>query len=363
LLPKAKLEKEVVVIIGGTQGLGLGGVIAVAKTGAIVVFTARDVEKAKRVQCAAVAMSNNKRIYYVECDNASMESVKRAAAELVERFDRISAVICNAAIANSSAKDVDTTSEGLNRIYANNYVGHYLMVRLLAERLTENKRGGRVIFVTGAMNSYVGAPDLQNLSFQSDSTSTKDASKSAKTRGLKSRPYGASKISCFCLAAELPRRFPNISTAILSPGVVRTNYHSSDPFYIRVAKGTTVYTHTVDQVGAVYAWLALGSIPEPGTEVPKAWPVKDHDIMTTRESESSDVNRESYSSDQRASEASYVSPLGCRFWSPDRELQFTGGIDSLTFGRPGLAQGVEVVDREYQSELWNASANLVGLEL
>jgi hypothetical protein len=48
----------------------------------------------------------------------------------------------------------------------------------------------------------------------------------------------------------------------------------------------------------------------------------------------------------------------CRFWTPDKEIHFAGGIDNLAFGP---LQEVKL-DRTYQSDLWMASAAIVGLD-
>ena len=68
----------------------------------------------------------------VQCDLADLDSVRRAGFELVDRYDAIDVLISNAGV-NDTASSL--TAEGFDHMMASNYLGPFLLTRLVLDRV------------------------------------------------------------------------------------------------------------------------------------------------------------------------------------------------------------------------------------
>ena len=287
-----------VVVVGGTSGLGLAAVSALVSAGANVLVVARDRARGEAALTGLGAPGS--RVELVDGDVSSLASMRAAATEITRRAGSVHALLCNAAVPDWRASSRGRTDEDLNRIFATNYVGHYLLSRLLVPTLEASL--GRVVFIAGPQRFYRGAPPLDDLRY-----SRPGAEKSA---------YAGAKIACFCLASEMARRHPRILTAVIDPGLVATEFQKDSPLPLRILLALGLFRNEPEAVGDLYAWLALSEEP------------------------------------RRALDEQGTNVL---FVGPRRDLPLAEGRDLLRFGR-------ERLDREYQSRLWDESAKVVGLQ-
>lgn len=236
-----------VVVIGGTSGLGRAAVTALARAGAGIYLIARDRARGEAV-LAEIGELGATRARLVIADVSSMASVRAAATEILEQPGAVDAVLCNAAIPDWRASSRGRTDEGLDRIFATNYLGHYLFVRLLLPRLVA--ASGRVVLIAGPPRFYRGAPALDDLRFARP--------------GAERRAYPAAKIAGFCLTTELARRYPGVFTAIIDPGLVATELHRDSPLPLRILLALGLFRNEAEDVGDLYAWLALSDAARAG---------------------------------------------------------------------------------------------------
>lgn len=88
-------------VTGGTAGLGLETVRALAKTGAHVFFTARNTSKAEKVVQSIAEEGKTEptlkdaRVSWVNIDNTSLASVKAGAEDFLRRSNGLNVLICN----------------------------------------------------------------------------------------------------------------------------------------------------------------------------------------------------------------------------------------------------------------------------
>ena len=90
------MEGKVVLITGGTGGLGFETAKCLLLTGARIFITARSAEKG---QAAVEALSSDGKcaaVDFVVMDLASLKSVRSAAAEFKKKSDRLDILITNA---------------------------------------------------------------------------------------------------------------------------------------------------------------------------------------------------------------------------------------------------------------------------
>jgi len=286
-----------VVVVGGTRGIGLAAVAALTNAGANVLLVARD--RAGAEAALATLGGPSHRAQIVDGDVSSLASIRGAAAAITARVGRVDALLCNAAVPDWRASSRGRTDEGHDRIFTTNYLGHYLMTRLLLAPLTEAR--GRVILIAGPQRFYRGAPRLDDLDYARPSSDR--------------TAYAGAKIACFCLASELARRHPRLLTAVIDPGLVATDFQKDAPLPLRLLLALGLFRNAPEAVGDLYAWLALDDEPRRAL-------------------------------DQRGENVRFESPRGAR---------------ALANGRDLLVFGQERLDARYQARLWDESARLVGL--
>lgn len=96
------LADKTILLTGGSSGIGVEEVRALAATGAKVVFTSRDLAKGHGVRDDILAHWKEQgvqpRIEVIQCDLQSLTSVKRAAEEFKKDNDKLNVLVNNAGV-------------------------------------------------------------------------------------------------------------------------------------------------------------------------------------------------------------------------------------------------------------------------
>ena len=153
-LPPDCLRGKVVVLTGGTSGLGESAVESLARLGAHVTMVARNPSKADAACERLRALTANPAIDYVVADTGDLRAVRRVADELGARHPRgVDVLIHNA---GSLDDRYAASADGIEQTLASHVVGPYLLTtRLLPALRAAAKRGpARVLWVSsGGMYS------------------------------------------------------------------------------------------------------------------------------------------------------------------------------------------------------------------
>jgi dehydrogenase/reductase SDR family member 12 len=151
-LPPNCMAGKVVVISGGTSGLGEVASEALLKLGATVTMLARNPEKAEKV-CARMRTklgTTEGALEYVCAEMGDLSSVKEAALALLTKHPRIDVLIHNAGALDASYSQ---SRDGIEQTVASHVVGPFLLTQLLLPALADAK-DARVLFVSsGGMYS------------------------------------------------------------------------------------------------------------------------------------------------------------------------------------------------------------------
>jgi dehydrogenase/reductase SDR family protein 12 len=140
------LQGRVVVITGGTSGLGLQAARALAQLGATIEIIARDADKAASTCAALTLATGNPHVHFVHADLADLAAVRRAATQLLQRHAAIDVLIHNA----GALDDVHHLSpDGIEFTVASQVVGPFLLTGLLLPALRA-KTPSRVLWVVQA---------------------------------------------------------------------------------------------------------------------------------------------------------------------------------------------------------------------
>jgi NAD(P)-dependent dehydrogenase (short-subunit alcohol dehydrogenase family) len=201
------MQGKVVVITGGTSGIGEVAARRLAGMGARIVLIARDKTRGEtaltrlRGDNASVAHS----AHYGDLSRIS--EMKRLAAEIAAAEPRIDVLINNAGALFGSRQ---TTPDGLECTFAVNHMAYFVLTLGLRERLFASP-GARV--VNTASNAHRGA--------------TLDFDDLQATKGFKGvQVYGRSKLCNILFTRELSRRWSGkgVTVNCLHPGFVATRF-------------------------------------------------------------------------------------------------------------------------------------------
>ncbi len=153
------LKEKVIVITGGTSGLGKEAAKELAKTNATLVILARNMELASQVKEEIIKYSDNAKIEFIQSDLASLKSVKEAAEKIVSKYPKIDVLINNAGL--FSSKRV-LTEDGYESTFGVDYLAHFYLVLLLIEELKAGAPS-RIINVSSNIHLFFGLKinDLQ----------------------------------------------------------------------------------------------------------------------------------------------------------------------------------------------------------
>lgn len=126
------------IVTGANAGIGYECALQLADRGLTVILACRNQKRGEHARAKIVDATNNPRVHLLSLDTASMSSVRAFAADVVSRFERLDVLINNAGNFDLSQKAPKRTSEGFETIWATNYLGPWLLTRLLLPLLQQS---------------------------------------------------------------------------------------------------------------------------------------------------------------------------------------------------------------------------------
>ena len=131
---QARLDGKTVIITGANTGIGLETAVDLAKRNARVILACRSVERGETAAVEVRKRSGKDNVVFVQQDLASLDSVRKFAAKILEEEPRIDILINNAGVVNSTYRE---SADGYESTFAVNHLGHFLLTNLLLDRLKE----------------------------------------------------------------------------------------------------------------------------------------------------------------------------------------------------------------------------------
>lgn len=242
------MRGKVVVISGGTSGIGEVAAEALAAMGARIVLIARDGARAEATLGRLRAKGPDAAHRVHLADLSLMTETRRVAAEIAAAEPRLDVLINNAGAMFGTRR---VTPEGLELTFATNHMSYFLLTHGLRERLLAGAPS-RVI------NTASSAHRRATLDFD-------DLQSSRDYRGFK--VYGRSKLCNILYTRELARRTAGTGVTANSfhPGFVATRFAdaSGGPFSWVVRASKKVFAISVEKGAETMIYLA--SSPEVAT--------------------------------------------------------------------------------------------------
>jgi NAD(P)-dependent dehydrogenase (short-subunit alcohol dehydrogenase family) len=193
-------NKQTIMIAGATGNIGGGAAVALAKRGAHIVLLGRGREKLEARADAIRAALAKARIEHQDTgiatlvvDFTAMASVRRAAAEAIDRFPKIHGLVLSAGVLIQNGPNL--LPNGHEVMFATNVMGPFLFTLLLLERLEQSD--GLVLHVVNPSYQEIDWEDLESIRNHKTETA-----------------YERTKTMHRVIAAELARRYAGRTSSV-----------------------------------------------------------------------------------------------------------------------------------------------------
>ncbi len=199
------LKNKIVLITGATSGIGKETSRGLAKLGATIVFTTRDNIKGEKTKKELITSTQNKNINMLKCDLASFESIKNCCKEFKSKYDRLHVLINNAGVWDFKRR---LSKDGIENIFATNYLAPFLMTNLLLDILKKSNPS-RIINITSGM--HYGTINFDDIEFKQNFSGAK--------------AYRQSKLGVILFTRFLAKKLEGtgVTVNVVHPGMNKTD--------------------------------------------------------------------------------------------------------------------------------------------
>ena len=186
--------------------------------GAHLVIVSRDNTRGEAAKDDIVSRSKNESVDLMTADLSALSSVRNLVTEFSAKYQRLGVLINDAAVYKRTRT---VTAEGFETMFATNYLGPFLLTRLLIPCLEEAKPS-RVINVTAPSTTRPNLDDLQ-----------------CERKFGALNAFGASKAADLLFTYALARRLANrgVTVNAYHPGLVKTSLMREAPAPVRAITG------------------------------------------------------------------------------------------------------------------------------
>jgi NAD(P)-dependent dehydrogenase (short-subunit alcohol dehydrogenase family) len=235
------MENKTVLITGGNAGIGKATAIGLARMGANVIIACRNRERGNMAVEEIKKESGNNKVELLVMDLASQRSVRDAVNEFKTKHDKLHVLINNAGVFLGKR---EVTEDGVEKTFATNYLGHFLLTHLLLDTLKASAPS-RIINVA---SKHFGIKMNWDDMMLEKKFSTMAA-------------VGPTKLGLVMFTKELAKKLEGTGVTVnsLHPGLVRTTLLKDTSFWIKAF--FKIIPHATPAKGAQTS-IFLASAPE-----------------------------------------------------------------------------------------------------
>ena len=203
------MKGKTVIVTGANSGIGKATATALAGAGARTLVTARNETSGRETVAEIRGSTGSDEVELVVFDLADLTSVRRGAAELLDRADRIDVLVNNAGLVLTKRAE---TKDGFEATFAINHLGPFLLTTLLLDRITASAPA-RIVDVSSTAHRSA----RRGLDFD-------DLQSNRRYSGMKA--YSQSKLANILFTTELARRLKGtgVTANAVHPGTVATGF-------------------------------------------------------------------------------------------------------------------------------------------
>lgn len=244
------MQNKLCMVTGANSGIGKATAMELAKQEAYVVMVCRDEDKAEKARQDIIEKTGNIGIEVMLADFAYQYEIRELADHFNSKFEELDVLVNNAGMIPSKREE---TIDGIEKTFAVNHLGPFLLTNLLMDALKSASKA-RIVNVSSEVHR-LGASifDLSDLQLEQGFTPIK--------------AYGVSKLCNIMFTRELARRLQDtgVTANALHPGAVSTQlaeesswlmklfYFFGTPFMRSPEKGaeTPIYLAVSEEVAGV----------------------------------------------------------------------------------------------------------------
>jgi NAD(P)-dependent dehydrogenase (short-subunit alcohol dehydrogenase family) len=180
------MDGKVVLITGGTSGIGRAAASAFARAGARIVIAGRRIDPGK--QAEEELRADAAEVRFVQADVSQARDVERLISSTLDAYGRLDAAFNNAATTDGALSlTADFTEEQFDRAIAMNLKSVWLCLRAEVRQMLVQSPAGGAIVNTSSVNGLGGAPGgaLYSAAKAGVLALTKSAAQEYATRGIR----------------------------------------------------------------------------------------------------------------------------------------------------------------------------------
>jgi NAD(P)-dependent dehydrogenase (short-subunit alcohol dehydrogenase family) len=240
----ADLSGKLVVITGGSAGIGIETARVLAKHGAKIVSVVRD-QKKGQVAIELIKKSvPDADVELAVLDLFDLDSVRTGSGKIAGKYPKIDLLINNAGV---MAAPLSRTREGLEIHLGTNFLGHFVLTKYLIDNLLK-AAPSRIINLTSSAHR-LSPFRLDDPFFE-------------KEEYNKMVAYGQSKTASVLFALELDRRYKDrgVRATAVHPGLIDTelgrHFTQEEMVYLKTGIPEGMSMKDVSQGAATTVWAA-----------------------------------------------------------------------------------------------------------
>ncbi len=206
------VDGKVSIVTGSNTGLGKATALALARQGSHVVLASRSAERTVPIVEEIGREVGPDRVEFLKLDLGSLASVKAAAENFLVGGRPLHVLVNNAGLAGRRGMTV----EGFELTFGVNHVGHYLLTRLLLDRMIASAPA-RIVHVASSVHHRAERIDWDRL---------------RRRRMLPATgKYAVSKLANILFNRELAKRLTGtgVTTYAAHPGLAATDIYRVVP--------------------------------------------------------------------------------------------------------------------------------------
>nr|XP_043630038.1 short-chain dehydrogenase TIC 32 B, chloroplastic-like isoform X2 [Erigeron canadensis] len=207
------------IITGGTSGIGAETARVLAKRGVRLVLPTRNLKSGEEIKARILSEFPKSDIILMTLDLSSLGSVRNFVSDFQALHLPLTLLINNA---GKYCHHHCVSEDGIEMTFATNYLGHFLLTKLLLKNMIETAKitgvQGRIVNVTSAIHTWVSGDFISSLG--------RERTGPDKSQYDATRAYAISKVANILHTKELARKLQqmeaNVIVNCVHPGVVRT---------------------------------------------------------------------------------------------------------------------------------------------
>lgn len=206
---------RIFLVTGANSGLGFGTSKELARKGAKVVMTARNMKKGKAAIAAIKKEIPTANVVLMQLDLADLNSVEQFAKAFKQQFQQLDVLINNAGVMMPNARE--ETKQGFELQFGTNHIGHFMLTEALLPIL-DNTPNARIVTLSSLV-AKMGKAAIYWDDLQWEKSYDKMAA------------YAQSKLANMMFGLELHHRLKEEGSKTLSvlahPGYTATNLQNN----------------------------------------------------------------------------------------------------------------------------------------